>query len=87
MGNQDCNRTKGMSFIAMEPHFGCNPDCFDYERNTMAISNTKKRLFQVFLYERKAVSACEKGLFTWSWILLNGDLLVDRRPSAAASFY
>ena len=22
-----------MSFIAMEPHFGYNPDCFDYERN------------------------------------------------------
>ena len=22
-----------MSFIAMEPHFRCNPDCFDYERN------------------------------------------------------
>ena len=32
-GNQDCNRTKGTSCIAMEPHFGCNPDCFDYERN------------------------------------------------------
>ena len=25
IGNQDCNRTKGMGFIAMEPHFGCNP--------------------------------------------------------------
>ena len=24
-----------MSFIAMEPHFGCNPDCFDYERKTI----------------------------------------------------
>ena len=30
IGNQDCNRTKGTSFIAVEPHFGCNPDCFDY---------------------------------------------------------
>ena len=37
IGNQDCNRTKGTSFIAMEPHFGCNPDCFDYERNAMFI--------------------------------------------------
>ena len=29
IGNQDCNRTKGTSFIEMKPHFGCNPDCFD----------------------------------------------------------
>ena len=35
IGNQDCYRTKGTSFIAMEPHFGCNPDYFDYERNAM----------------------------------------------------
>ena len=35
IGNQDCNRTKGTSFFAVEPHFGCNPDCFDYERNAM----------------------------------------------------
>ena len=35
IGNQGCNQTKGISFIAMEPHFGCNPDCFDYERNAM----------------------------------------------------
>ena len=35
IGNQDCNRTKGMSFIAMEPHFGCNSDCFGYERNAV----------------------------------------------------
>ena len=35
IGNQDCNRTKGTSFIAIEPHFGYNPDCFDYERNAM----------------------------------------------------
>ena len=33
IGNQDYNRTKGTSFIAMKPHFGCIPDCFDYERN------------------------------------------------------
>ena len=39
IGNQNCNRTKETSSIAiMEPHFGCNPDCFDYERN--AISET-----------------------------------------------
>ena len=38
IGNQDCNRTKGTSFIAMEPHFGCDPDCFAYERNAMQIS-------------------------------------------------
>ena len=31
IGNQDCNRTKGTSFYAIEPHFGYNPDCFDYE--------------------------------------------------------
>ena len=30
--NQDCNQTKGTSFIA---NFGCNPDCFDYERNAI----------------------------------------------------
>ena len=36
IGNQDCNRTQGTSFIAVEPHFGRNPDCFDYERNTMS---------------------------------------------------
>ena len=35
IGNQDYNRTKGMSFIAMKPHFDSNPDCFDYERNAM----------------------------------------------------
>ena len=35
IGNQDCNQTKGTSFIAMEPHFGCNPDCFDYEKNAL----------------------------------------------------
>ena len=36
IGNQDRNQTKAQSFIAMEPHFGCNPDdCFDYERNAM----------------------------------------------------
>ena len=35
IGNQDCNRTKGTSFIAIEPHFGHNPDCSDYERNAM----------------------------------------------------
>ena len=40
IGNQDCNRTKGISFIAMEPHFGCNSDCFDYERNAMNISHS-----------------------------------------------
>ena len=37
IGNQDCNQTKGTSFIAMEPHFGCNPDCSGYERNAMII--------------------------------------------------
>ena len=35
IGNQDCNQTKGTSFIAMKPHFGCNPVCFDYEGNAM----------------------------------------------------
>ena len=35
IGNQDCNRTKGASFIAMKPHFGSDPDCFDYERNAL----------------------------------------------------
>ena len=35
IGNQDCNRTKGASFIAIEPHFRYNPDCVDYERNAM----------------------------------------------------
>ena len=39
IGNQDCNRTKGMSLTAMKPHFGCNPDCFDYERNAMCITS------------------------------------------------
>ena len=43
IGKQDCNRTKGTSFIAIEPgiepHFGCNSDCFDYERNAMIIEN------------------------------------------------
>ena len=37
IGNQDCNQTKGTSFIAMKPHFGCNPVCFDYERNAMKV--------------------------------------------------
>ena len=27
IGKQDCNRTKGTSFIAMKPNFGYNPDC------------------------------------------------------------
>ena len=35
IGNQDGNRRKGTGFIPIEPYFGCNPDCFDYERNTM----------------------------------------------------
>ena len=35
IGDQDCNRTKGRTFIAMKPHFGYNPDCFDYERNAV----------------------------------------------------
>ena len=38
ISNQDCNRTKGTSFIAMEPHFGSDPDCFDYERNAMLVT-------------------------------------------------
>ena len=38
IGNEDCNRTKGTSVIAMKPHFGCNTDCFDYERNAMMAS-------------------------------------------------
>ena len=33
IGNQNRNRTKGTSFIAMRPHFGCNPEYFDYKRN------------------------------------------------------
>ena len=37
IGNQDFSQTKGTSFIAMKPHFGCNPDCFDYERNAMSV--------------------------------------------------
>ena len=37
IGNQDCNWTKGTSFIAVKPHFRCNPDCFDYERNAMDV--------------------------------------------------
>ena len=37
IGNQECNRIKGTSFIALEPQFGCNPDCFDYERNVMLL--------------------------------------------------
>ena len=45
IGNQGCNRTKGMSFIAMEPHFGCNPDCFDYERNAMQVIQIEKSHF------------------------------------------
>ena len=49
IGNQDCNRTKGMSSIAMEPHFGCNPDCFDYERNAMIISNKELTCCTVIL--------------------------------------
>ena len=40
IGNQDCNRTKGTSFIAMKLHFGCNPVCIDYERNPMKILHT-----------------------------------------------
>ena len=42
IGNQDCNQTKGTSFIAMNPHFGCNPDCFDYERNAMSVCRIPK---------------------------------------------
>ena len=42
------NRTKGTSFIAMEPHFGRNPDCFDYERNTMTITTTKSIHLKIF---------------------------------------
>ena len=38
-GKQDSNRTKRTSFIAVEPHFGCNPDRFDYERNAMIITS------------------------------------------------
>ena len=37
-GNQDCNRRKKERVLfAMKPHFGCNPDCFDYERNAMNV--------------------------------------------------
>ena len=43
IGNQDCNRTKGTSFIAMKPHFGCDHDCFDYERNAMNYFETSSR--------------------------------------------
>ena len=43
IGNQDCDQTKGTSFIAMKPHFGCNPVCFDYERNAMNVSVNSKR--------------------------------------------
>ena len=37
IGNQDCNRKKGTSFITIKSHFGCNPACFDYERNAIAV--------------------------------------------------
>ena len=39
--NQGCNRTRGTSCVAVEPHFGCNPDCFDYERNAMKVWRAK----------------------------------------------
>ena len=38
IGNQDCNRTKGTSFIVIEPHFGYNPDCFDCEKDAMILT-------------------------------------------------
>ena len=44
IGNQGCNRTKGTSCIAMEPHFGCNPDRFDCERNAMFICQVMGQL-------------------------------------------
>ena len=47
IGNQDCNRTKGTSFIAVEPHFGCNPDCFACERNAMSVFVTGDFYFYI----------------------------------------
>ena len=30
----------------MEPHFGCNPDCFDYERNAMVVVAKGTKMFE-----------------------------------------
>ena len=60
IGTQDCNRTKGTSFIGMKPHFGCNPVCFDYERNAMIGSGTMSCLVtQPTLKERLKASLLE----------------------------
>ena len=46
IGNQDCHRMKGTRFISVKPHFGCNPDCFDYcsgpSRNSEEIKISQK---------------------------------------------
>ena len=61
IGNQDCNRIKGTSFIALEPQFGCNPDCFDYERNVMLLRDIFL-IWELFLRNRRfwGVATCLK---------------------------
>ena len=46
----DCNRTKGMSFIAMEPQSGCNPDCFDYKGTPCLLAVNKQFLIVHFTF-------------------------------------
>ena len=52
IGNQDYNRTKGTSFIAIKPHFGCISDCFDYERNAMC------DIAEFLLFHGNNISSC-----------------------------
>ena len=50
----------------MEPHFGCNPDCFDYERNAMImILQIKKHLLRDldFIFSNKAKCKCNSQMF------------------------
>ena len=65
IGNQDCNQTKGMSFIAMKPHFGCDPDCFDYEKNAMNYFETSSRDLKQEEAVKKMRRPMVKFLFKW----------------------
>ena len=51
-GNQDCNRTKGTSFITIRPQLECNLDCFDYEKNAMKELQVELR-FESYNFEPK----------------------------------
>ena len=75
IGNQDCNRTKGTSFVAMKPHFGCNPDCFDYERNAMLVfkkrSSSSRLHFEIEIKGDNPTGVQSIKVITFLWTKFN----------------